>query len=652
MDQKIVHEFSRLRVLSNRKSDPPSPSRTKKKLVSTGNSSAASKNMDALVHDLNTALELDEANNSSANAASGSGAAGGNRDKRRVWRRRCKSTSNLACLNANSSNPTGDSKKNQSQNSEDSSSSTEDDTRAVILTNDRGTSSLQLSDSEEEKIPRPSLVHTHSTRRSNKTSSQHSAAVINAENSNQIQTEMDQGANSNNKVHANTATGIPTNDTDSVNENFSPVRPQCTKRKRKFKRMALDPDNTSAIMLMEHASTSKTASITASKTGTIKRKKVRSKSACDSSSATSKSRSATTLKSPNAPIVQRQRQVSTANVVPGKRKRSSREKSVEPDLMLVKSSAPSHSMITEEPSIVNDAMDCDDEGRRSSSSLSSSDWEEAENTEGEATFIPGLREDDGEADDEQSDWPGPETGSVYGGFTDEDEAELDSLSQQPLVVAALANSAASSKSSIGGLEIGNLEALTSTARQAYLARMKRLADCVPGREIRAGSRRLRNPQSGFKIKSSSSEQLSRFLQDPQRTEMRLSVLRAADRNKIAQMATLYSLQLRYDGPNILILAKTGKTVKMDGFIVPKSPAAKAKDTPVDVKRRRRTPPPSPEMLDDLNPISGFAASNSASMMISEGHVIQTVSNPSSGALTDSPIDEKSPSAEITRRQSN
>ena len=63
MDQKIVHEFSRLRVLSNRKSDPPSPSRTKKKLVSTGTSSAASKNMDALVHDLNTALELDEANN-------------------------------------------------------------------------------------------------------------------------------------------------------------------------------------------------------------------------------------------------------------------------------------------------------------------------------------------------------------------------------------------------------------------------------------------------------------------------------------------------------------------------------------------------------------------------------------------------------------
>ena len=55
------------------------------------------------------------------------------------------------------------------------------------------------------------------------------------------------------------------------------------------------------------------------------------------------------MKSPNAPGVQRQRQVSTANVVPGKRKRSSREKSVEPDAMLhTQSAVPSHSMITEE----------------------------------------------------------------------------------------------------------------------------------------------------------------------------------------------------------------------------------------------------------------------------------------------------------------
>ena len=101
----------------------------------------------------------------------------------------------------------------------------------MILTNDRGTSSLQLSDSEEEKLPRPSLVHTHSTRRSNKNQNQNNSPgpVVNADQT----ADMDQGANS--KLGA-------TNDTDSVNENFSPVRPS-TKRKRKFKRMALDPDN-------------------------------------------------------------------------------------------------------------------------------------------------------------------------------------------------------------------------------------------------------------------------------------------------------------------------------------------------------------------------------------------------------------------------
>jgi hypothetical protein len=47
--------------------------------------------------------------------------------------------------------------------------------------------------------------------------------------------------------------------------------------------------------------------------------------------------------------------------------------------------------------------------------------------------------------------------------------------------------------------------------------MKRLAECVPGREIRAGARRLRAPQAGgFSIKSASSEQLARFLQDSNR----------------------------------------------------------------------------------------------------------------------------------------
>ena len=148
MEQKIVHEFSRLRMLSHSKSTPisdppPSPSSKKKKLN-------VCKKMDALVHDLNTALELEEINNSSANAGSGSAVATTSNARRKVWRRRCKSTSNLSSLNPGTSH-SAELKKNVSQNSEDSSSST-DDTRAVILTNDRGTSSLQLSDSDEEKF--------------------------------------------------------------------------------------------------------------------------------------------------------------------------------------------------------------------------------------------------------------------------------------------------------------------------------------------------------------------------------------------------------------------------------------------------------------------------------------------------------------------
>ena len=42
--------------------------------------------------------------------------------------------------------------------------------------------------------------------------------------------------------------------------------------------------------------------------------------------------------------------------------------------------------------------------------------------------------------------------------------------------------------------------MTATARTTYLARMKRLAECVPGREIRAGARKLLHNRSAFTIK--------------------------------------------------------------------------------------------------------------------------------------------------------
>jgi hypothetical protein len=318
MEQKIVHEFSRLRVLSTGPiSVPPSPNKKKVKL---------NKKMDALVHDLNTALELDEpvaTGNNSSNNATGAGAATGSR--RRVWRRRCKSTSNLTSLATTSGGKSSDKK---SQNSEDSSSTT-DDTGAVILNADRGTSSLQLSDSDDEKlmvIP-PRLVHSHSTRR--KKGSEMPATF-------QMETTASASTTS--------VTKLANVESDSVNENFSPVRPN-TKRKRMFKRMALDPDNTNVInVIMDGSCASK------SKTGTIKRKKVRSRSACEAPNpaSTVKPRNATKMTGHGGTTGTRQRQLS-ANVVPGKRKRSSREKSLEPEQMIHTPAAiPSHSIISEE----------------------------------------------------------------------------------------------------------------------------------------------------------------------------------------------------------------------------------------------------------------------------------------------------------------
>lgn len=182
-----------------------------------------------------------------------------------------------------------------------------------------------------------------------------------------------------------------------------------------------------------------------------------------------------------------------------------------------------------------------------------------------------------EADDEQSDWPGHEP-SVLTEDDEHPDIDMDVFSNFP--------------DGIASPQIDPTMPLTATAKQAYLARMKRLAECVPGREIRAGTRKLHTRQPGFTIKSSSSEQLSRFLQDPSRSELRLTVLRSPDRNKIIHLANLYSLSVRSEEgkSNLLILSKTGRTVRLTEFAVPGNPNHYP---PTEFKRRRRTPPISP-----------------------------------------------------------
>ncbi|KAF2901625.1 hypothetical protein ILUMI_04565 [Ignelater luminosus] len=75
------------------------------------------------------------------------------------------------------------------------------------------------------------------------------------------------------------------------------------------------------------------------------------------------------------------------------------------------------------------------------------------------------------------------------------------------------------------------------------------------REIRAGCRRLRDERPGFSISTGANERVARFLQDSSKSELRLF---GAEREKLGQLASLYSLELWFDGPSSL-LRKTGRT---------------------------------------------------------------------------------------------
>ncbi|KAG8222575.1 hypothetical protein J437_LFUL010418 [Ladona fulva] len=134
--------------------------------------------MEALVEDLSHALEE---------------SAGSSLPSRRRWglRRRARSTGNLPMAFKG--------------HSDDSSSSIGD----FLMSKDKGVSSIHQSDSDDMS-PSPALQHRLSP----------------------LSLQSRKAANS---MHRNFV------ESDSVNENFSPIRPS-TKRKRKFKRMAVDPD--------------------------------------------------------------------------------------------------------------------------------------------------------------------------------------------------------------------------------------------------------------------------------------------------------------------------------------------------------------------------------------------------------------------------
>jgi len=406
--------------------------------------------MDALVQDFNTALDETAGSNSSGRSAG----------RRKAWKRRCKSTSNLLQIGQNLS--------------EDSSSSLDN---VALLSRDRGTSSLQLSDSDLEAGQASSQGRRNRLGR--------------------IQDHRKKGRLD--------GFGI---ESDSFTENISPFKEfrVNSKRKRKSKRMVVEHENIKP---------NQQSFVFRSPGQGTKRKKI-------------KSRSEGTV------------QGKKAGVLPGKRKRSAREKSAE--------------------SREKEMEKMETEETRSSSSLSSSEWEDLGSD-------LSLGDNDGrEADDEQSDWPGPEPGLSVMQLTDE---ELDP------------------------------DITFSVPRLSTLTRGRSFSS----REIKAGTRRLRGQKStaaaggetgGGTVPRilSHAETISKFIQDTSVQSVRLTLSRPSDRNIVLSLASLHTLSWTQDGETSIYLSKNVHLSGGSEFAVPGIPRSREKKK-FEPKRQKKAPPLSP-----------------------------------------------------------
>merc|ERR1719232_975130 len=179
------------------------------------------------------------------------------------------------------------------------------------------------------------------------------------------------------------------------------------------------------------------------------------------------------------------------DVTAGKRKRSAREKSLEGADIL--GGDRNSRLRTVSLGDNNDKMELEDAS--SSSSLSSSEWEDVDNCP------------EGEADDEQSDWPGHDTG-----LTDE---ELDT-------------------------EISfNTRKLLSGGRD---------------RVVRAGSRKLK---TGERHQPPYGEMMHRFIKDNSLQSLRMTSVKSSDRNMIFSLARMYNLSVATDLSTVTVTKASG-----------------------------------------------------------------------------------------------
>ncbi|XP_071553009.1 G patch domain-containing protein 2-like isoform X1 [Panulirus ornatus] len=397
-------------------------------------------------------------------------------------------------------------------------------------------------------------------------------------------------------------------ESDSVNENFSPVRPHNRSinpflcRKRKCKRLALDPD-------IPSTSTAQVPGVLPSGLPTSKPTAIASAIL----SGVSNSRRKKFLR-PSPDSENRYLAISA-----GKRKRG-KERSVEwcagqhmsNSKRHGSSSSHFHSLRVHRTSQASteDSMEfdySDDANMEHSSSESSSESET-----GIYTCDEGR-----EADDEQSDWfaePDP----VYGVPGSTNATRQRNFSNR---LAWWNDSEFGLSSSAKALFKERYETMSVENQQACRLRFQKLRERLLRREIRAGRRRLRDRKPGFSIVSSVNDKVSRFLQDPRQSELRLRPMTDKDRDQLNRLANLYSLTIRSsDDQTAPILTKTRNTITRQRLEVDGETLACGSTFPgglpvplSDLKRRKRTPPPPSNNLTEGSNDSVESISNSAGL---------------------------------------
>lgn len=149
------------------------------------------------------------------------------------------------------------------------------------------------------------------------------------------------------------------------------------------------------------------------------------------------------------------------------------------------------------------------------------------------------------------------------------------------------------------------------AKKNYKQKIQRIREVfLSGREIRAGRRHVDN-KPGYSIITSANEKVSRFLQDPTQSELKLHPMRQPEREKLRRLANLYSLSLKGDlGCPILYKTRhTTQAVCVDQVSLNRLS---------DYKRLRKTPPNSPNSDSTMQTEESQTASTSFGLEIIQG----------------------------------